>query len=249
MRELSLLSKAKFWAYKDYIFATDSPNSMLIDAVFQISAESFLLARSWDIPDNCLVLDLCTGSGVLAILAASKAKRVIGVDISQRALLLADLNAGLNEVDNKTEWRLGDLYEPVNGIQFDCIVANPPFEPTPTEGNYYLHSSGGEYGTDIAQRIIRDAPQHLLPYGSLQIVTLYPDHDLGSLVECADAAGFADFAYTKIGKIPNTDLYDYQQRKKSLLNDDSKMLQTRPMNDFMFIFAKGKIGSNKIIEE
>ena len=75
-------------------------------------------------------LDLCTGSGVLAIAAARHGCRhVAAVDISRRAVAAAWCNARLNGVSVQSV--RGDLFEPVRGRRFDLIVSNPPYVPTP----------------------------------------------------------------------------------------------------------------------
>jgi len=74
------------------------------------------------------VLDLCTGSGVLAIAAAMDgATEVTAVDISRRAVLAVRLNARLNGVS--VEARRGDLFGPLGDRRFDLIMSNPPYLP------------------------------------------------------------------------------------------------------------------------
>ncbi len=75
-------------------------------------------------------LDVCTGSGTQALLAARHAERVVGLDVNPHALALARLNQGLNGVDNVT-WVEGDGFEPVKGQRFDLVVANPPVVISP----------------------------------------------------------------------------------------------------------------------
>ena len=71
------------------------------------------------------VLDVCTGSGALAVSAALAAARsVTAVDVSRRALATVQLNARLNGVRVRT--RRGALLEAVPGETFDLIVSNPP---------------------------------------------------------------------------------------------------------------------------
>jgi methylase of polypeptide subunit release factors len=75
-------------------------------------------------------LDIGTGSGVQALLAARHADDVVGVDINPRALRFAAFNAALNRVEN-VDWRLGNLFEPVRGSSFDLVVCNPPYVISP----------------------------------------------------------------------------------------------------------------------
>jgi methylase of polypeptide subunit release factors len=75
-------------------------------------------------------LDIGTGTGIQALLAARHAERVVATDVSERALRFARVNAALNGIDN-VEWRQGDLFEPVANERFGLIVSNPPFVISP----------------------------------------------------------------------------------------------------------------------
>ncbi|MCD6592121.1 MAG: 50S ribosomal protein L11 methyltransferase, partial [Thaumarchaeota archaeon] len=96
--------------------------------VYMPSVATILLARNLREVKGLDVLDLGTGSGILAILASKLgARRVVATDISRRAISAAIDNARLNGVDN-IEFRLGSLYEPVRGEVFDLIICNPPHD-------------------------------------------------------------------------------------------------------------------------
>ena len=77
-----------------------------------------------------LTLDLGTGTGVQALLAARHSEQVIAVDVSSRALAFARFNAQLNGIKN-IEFIKGDLFEPIEGQTFDLIISNPPFLISP----------------------------------------------------------------------------------------------------------------------
>jgi methylase of polypeptide subunit release factors len=106
-------------------------------------------------------LDVGTGCGVQALLAARHAARVVGVDLNPRALVLGELGARLNRVANVT-WRAGSLFEPVRAERFDLIVANPPFVISPEEGSLYRDSPAP--ADEISQRVVSEAG-HLLEEG------------------------------------------------------------------------------------
>jgi SAM-dependent methyltransferase len=89
---------------------------MLIDAV-----------RRQPLAPGARVVDLCTGSGAVAVAAALRGASVTAVDVSRRALLSAQLNAMINGVRVRT--RRGNLLDAVRGERFDLIVANPPYLP------------------------------------------------------------------------------------------------------------------------
>ncbi|HIF41873.1 MAG TPA: methyltransferase domain-containing protein [Planctomycetes bacterium] len=119
-------------------------------------------------------LDLCTGSGIQALVARRYADEVVGIDRNPRALRFARFNAELNGLDG-VSFRLGDLYQPVESEQFETITANPPFVPSPVESLAFR--DGGADGEKILRRIVTGAAQHLTEGGRLSIVTDLVDID------------------------------------------------------------------------
>lgn len=123
------------------------------------------------------VLDLCTGSGCLAILAAMifPNARVDAVDLSEDALALADENVADHDLVDRIELLQGDLFGPIEGRRYDLIVTNPPYvdaeamEALPAEYRHEppLAFAGGADGLDIVRRILAEAPRHLNPGGGL----------------------------------------------------------------------------------
>ena len=105
-------------------------------------------------------LDLCTGNGIQAILLAAHAERVVATDVNARALAYASFNAALNGVAN-VETRLGSFFEPVEGEQFDLVVANPPYVVSPESA--YLFRDGGMRGDAVSEHVVRRAPAALAP--------------------------------------------------------------------------------------
>lgn len=130
------------------------------------------------------VLDLCTGSGVQAVVASRHAGGVVGVDINPRALEFASLNAALNGVAKRCEFRRGSLYEPVTrsdgergaGELFDVILANPPFVPSPHAGEErLLYRDGGVAGDEILSGVVKGLSSHLKPGGLAAIMSFFID--------------------------------------------------------------------------
>jgi hypothetical protein len=113
-------------------------------------------------------LDLCTGSGIHGLLAASHAGRVCAVDINPRAVRCTRFNAQALGIAN-LEAVEGDLFAPVRGQRFDLITANPPFVPSPV--NAVRFRDGGASGEDIQKRIVAGLPHHLAPGGMAQLIT------------------------------------------------------------------------------
>ncbi len=85
--------------------------------------------RGADVDDEArpLALDMGTGSGVVAIFAGRIGYRVIGVDINPVAVRCARANVMINGLEDTVSIVLGDLFEPVQGKQFDLVAFNPPF--------------------------------------------------------------------------------------------------------------------------
>jgi len=110
------------------------------------------------------VLDLCAGTGIGALLAASTAKRVVAADVTPRCEEFMRFNARLNGFEN-IEPVTGDLYAPVQGQQFDRIITHPPYQPVLE--HIATFNSGGVDGEQITRRIIEGAPAHLKPGGQL----------------------------------------------------------------------------------
>jgi release factor glutamine methyltransferase len=119
------------------------------------------------------VLDLFTGSGILAIAAAQAgAQQVTAVDISRRSVACAWVNARLNGV--RVRALHGDLFGPVAGEQFDLIVANPPYlpgapDPGATRGPARAWE-GGPDGRALLDRLCSKAAAHLRDDGERLIV-------------------------------------------------------------------------------
>ena len=139
------------------------------------------------------VLDVCTGSGALAITAAlAGAASATAVDVSRRSLAAARLNARLNGVRIRT--RRGSLLSAVPGETFDLIVANPPYLPAGTDAlpqrGAARHTEAGTDGRRVLDRLIAAAPAHLRP-GGLLMVTHSSLNGEQETLERMGAAGLA----------------------------------------------------------
>jgi len=123
------------------------------------------------------VLDLCTGSGCLAILAAMAYPdaRVDAVDLSSDALEVAKLNVADHEMGERVRLLQGDLFAPLKGQRYDLIITNPPYVaqgevdafPAEFKAEPVMAHLGGADGLDIVRRILRTAGDHLTPDGGL----------------------------------------------------------------------------------
>lgn len=146
------------------------------DTLIPRADTEILCARALErLGDGMRVLDLCTGTGVLAITMACERPRtqVLAGDISPAALAVARENAHV--LGAAAEWRCGDLFAPFAGERFHVIVSNPPYicktdmenlqEEVRREPALALY--GGADGLALYRRIAREAPEHLFPGGYL----------------------------------------------------------------------------------
>jgi len=147
---------------QDFVFAYDfarrGRGGLRQDYVMGVSPSSVVLAGMTVRKKNSATLDLGSGCGIQAILAASHSERVVGIDCNPRAIAVARFNANLNGISN-VEFREGDMFEPVRGETFDLIVSNPPFIISPENRHFFLNS--GLEGDEICRRIVKAAPQFL----------------------------------------------------------------------------------------
>ena len=114
-----------------------------------------------------LTLDLGTGTGIQAMLAADFSDKVIATDLNPRALDFARFNAQLNGISN-IEFVEGDLFEPVEGKTFDLIVCNPPFAVSPDFRCLYRDNPMDD--DEFVQRIVHEVPRFLRKDGYAQII-------------------------------------------------------------------------------
>lgn len=123
------------------------------------------------------VLDLCTGSGCLAILAALvfPRARIDAVDLSAGALALARRNVAAHRLGDRITLHRGDLFKPLGSSRYDLVLSNPPYVDAagmaklPPE---YRHEprmalAAGDDGLELVRRILAEAPKHLAKNGSL----------------------------------------------------------------------------------
>jgi len=123
------------------------------------------------------VLDLCTGSGCLAILASRHFPnaRIDAVDISKDALAVAARNVADHDLGDRVTLYRGDLFGPLGGKRYDLIISNPPYVdaegmaalPRECRAEPRLAFDGGADGLDLVRRILREAAAHLTPQGGL----------------------------------------------------------------------------------
>jgi len=166
---------SKKLTYKGYIFH-------IFLKVYEPSDDTFLIADCLEVKEGARVLDLGTGCGILGILAAERAERIIGIDINPHAVRCAKANAKTNGIEGKMDLVRGDLFQPLKSDEkFDLILFNPPYLPTPErEGRRgWLEKawSGGPSGRRVIDRFLFEAPRHLTQEG----VILLTQSDLSNI--------------------------------------------------------------------
>jgi methylase of polypeptide subunit release factors len=153
--------------YDGLVIAADWSERAEPDQVMNVAASSRALAEMTIRRTVARTLDLGTGCGVQALLAARHSEEVCGVDSNPRAIRFAEFNARLNGVSNIT-WRAGNLFEPIDGETFDLIVCNPPFVVAPVAD--YLHTSTSLPHDEFCRNLVRAAPKFLSEGGYCQLL-------------------------------------------------------------------------------
>ncbi|MEU4825004.1 methyltransferase [Actinomadura citrea] len=147
--------------------------------VYRPQADTSLLTRALlaslaraGAPPGARVLELGTGTGAVALAAARAGCEVVAVDASAQAVLAARVNARMRGLPVRV--LRGDMFMPVDGQEFDVIVANPPYvagdvDPASARGRARAWEAGLD-GRVLLDRICAQAPRHLSPSGTLLVV-------------------------------------------------------------------------------
>ena len=146
-----------------------------LPGVFRPRSDTWMLARALRSEIETgrrTVLDVCTGSGALALVAASERAEATAIDVSRRSVATVKLNAALRRL--RVDARRGDLFAPVRGRRFDVVVTNPPYVPAeddtlPTRGAARAWDAGTD-GRALLDRVCEEGPAHLAPGGVMLLV-------------------------------------------------------------------------------
>ncbi|MGW6746728.1 methyltransferase, partial [Streptomyces sp. NPDC055025] len=152
------------------------------------------------------LLDVCTGGGALAVLAARMGARVSATDISRRAVMTTRLNA--LRAGQRVRVRRGDLSTPWGGRTFDVVVSNPPYVPAPRtrpppRGPARSWDAGRD-GRHVVDRICAHAPSLLRPHGILLMVhsgLCGADTTLRQLAAAGLTCSVTDRTYVPFGRV------------------------------------------------
>jgi release factor glutamine methyltransferase len=146
----------------------------ICENVYEPAEDSFLFAENLTVPTNAKVLDVGTGTGLLAILAAAKGATTLAVDLNPFAIRCAKHNSFLNHMQEKIGFLQADLFSAFNiSDMFDLITFNAPYLPVMDhEPVSWLERSwaGGADGRQIIDRFISQAPLYLKPGGKILLM-------------------------------------------------------------------------------
>ena len=127
--------------------------------------------------ENPIILDLCTGSGAIAVSLAKYVNnvKIFATDISPKALEIAKKNAEFNGVKNNIDFIESDLFNKIKNLKFDIIVSNPPYIETDeikkltkdVQNEPIQALDGGKDGLTFYRKIAEDAPEFLNIHGFL----------------------------------------------------------------------------------
>lgn len=172
-----VLTNVQLLPFQNLVLAFDLPprgdTGLKPNYVMGIGASSLTLANLTVRRPSRATLDLGTGCGFQAFLAAPHSDQVVAVDLNARAVSLAAFNARLNGLAN-VECRQGSFFEPVEGRRFNLIVSNPPFVVSPE--SHYIYRDSGMQGDSLSRDLARRVPGFLHEGGFCQILCNWVHH-------------------------------------------------------------------------
>jgi release factor glutamine methyltransferase len=146
----------------------------------------FLVQQIGPLAVNTRVLDLGSGAGAAAVLAAKRGAHVTAVDINPAAVRCTGINALLNDV--AIDIRQGDLFAPVHNERFDVVLFNPPYyRGVPSDALDHAWRS-----PDIIERFSAELTDHLRPDGHALLV-LSSDGEQTAFLQALERNGFSHY--------------------------------------------------------
>lgn len=149
---------------------------MRSDYVLGVGGASTTLAQLTVRENVARSLDVGTGCGVQALHLARHSEQVVATDLNLRALEFARLTSALSlgpDGAERVELRGGDLFEPVEGDEFDLIVSNPPFVISPESAagqGRFTYRDAGLPGDELCRRFLQKVPAHLAEDGYCHVL-------------------------------------------------------------------------------
>lgn len=162
---MPLFSKKVF--FDDFVFH-------VFENVYEPAEDSFFFAENLKVRDGCKVIDMGTGCGILGVIAAKKAGRVVAIDVNPHAVRCARNNAEINDVVDRMSFVQGDMFSPLRiRKEFDLILFNSPYLPSEeNEKNSWVGCAwaGGTSGAEVIGRFTCEAPKYLRPAGEILLM-------------------------------------------------------------------------------
>lgn len=170
--------------------------------VYMPAEDSYLLADNLQVKPGDSVLEIGTGSGIVAMYASKITDKITVTDINFDAVKLAEDNFKANNIEN-IEVLFGNLFEPVKNRKFDVILFNTPYLPTDEgdiiDDNLNYAFDGGLNGRKVIDLFLDEVKNHLNPKGIVQLIqsslsdndkTLSRLDELGFIAEIAESEHF-----------------------------------------------------------
>jgi len=141
--------------------------------VYEPAEDTFLLAENLQVERKHRVLEIGTGTGIVAITVSRQCRTVVATDINPHAIKCATHNIINNKAYN-VEIKEGDLFEPVSDEKFDLIIFNTPYLPTSederVDDELETAWDGGDDGRKVIDRFLDELIDYLNPEGRVQLV-------------------------------------------------------------------------------
>jgi release factor glutamine methyltransferase len=157
--------------HKDEYEVTVFGHSMIVHPQVMSPKYSYspqFVIRHWDVGAGMSVVDVGTGSGILALFAAlNGARKVVALDINKIAVETAKKNMQLNGVSDRVDVRVSDLFAALGDEKFDRVVFNAPYFNRPADPTVPLTYGVFDEGYQASKRFLNEAPKYLAPGGKI----------------------------------------------------------------------------------
>jgi len=142
------------------------------DGVYEPADDTFMLCANLDISPGEFMLELGTGCGLVAIVAARLGAQVIATDQSDIAVQNAKKNVALHKYEGLVQIRQGNLFEPIRPTEkFSLLAFNPPYLPSTKKDSAFDPAwSGGNKGYEITERFLAQCIPYLQGDGRLLLI-------------------------------------------------------------------------------